>query len=188
VLPVRSSRRTQKRILAAAAALAAVLGATAAPGASPQHFADADDAVLVAKGHRVYAESCAGCHGRNLQGQALWQLHDRYAARRAPAHDATGHTWQHSDDDLFHMTKFGRFPGTPASTVSYMPAFAAGLSDGDILAVLAFIKSRWPIGLRAAQATLNPGFAGMPANLGSTKWSLPPNCSASFQNWAAGSR
>ncbi len=69
-----------------------------------------------------------------------------------------------------------------------MPAFAGGLSDGDILAVLAFIKSRWPIGLRAAQASLNPGFAGMPANLGNTKWSLPPNCSASLQNWAFGSR
>jgi hypothetical protein len=86
------------------------------------------------------------------------------------------------------MTKYGRFAGVPATIPSYMPAFAGRLSDGDILAVLAFIKSRWPIGLRAAQATLNPDLAGMPANLAGTKWTLPPNCSAPFQNWAQSSR
>lgn len=185
--PMRSKLWSHARMIASAV-LATALGATVALGASPQHFADADNKVLVVEGAGVYAQNCAGCHGRNLQGQALWQLHDRYAARRAPAHDATGHTWQHSDDDLFHMTKFGRFPGAPVPAISYMPAFAGRLSDRDITAVLAYIKSRWPIGLRAAQASLNPGFAGMPAHLGNTKWSLPPNCWASFQKWVTGSR
>jgi len=151
-------------------------------GAAPLHFADADDTRLVARGTVVYAQNCAGCHGRHLEGQALWQLQDRYAARRAPAHDASGHTWQHSDDDLFRMTKFGRFANTARQTPSYMPAFGKTLGDADIRAVLAFIKSRWPVGLRAAQATLNPGWAGMPKNLAGIKWSLPPNCSASLQN------
>ena len=44
-----------------------------------------------------------------------------------------------------------------------MPAFEAVLDDRETLNVLAFIKARWPpIGLRVAQATLNPGHAGMP--------------------------
>ena len=174
--------------MAAAVAVMAVLGAACANADEPRHFANADDAVLVSKGRVEYAQYCGSCHGRNLQGQALWQLQDQFVGRRAPAQDATGHTWQHSDENLFHMVKFGRFPDAPKDAVSYMPAFADGLNDAEILAVLAFIKGRWPIGIRASQASLNPGFAGMPADIGSTPWTLPPNCSASFQNWAEGSR
>ena len=109
------------------------------------------------------------------------ELLDRYAGRRAPAHDATGHTWQHSDEDLFHMTALGRFAATSPREVSYMPAFGEGMKDSDILAVLAFIKSRWPMGLRVSQAMLNPGFAGMPADAGKTDWTLPPNCKATVR-------
>jgi mono/diheme cytochrome c family protein len=147
------------------------------------HFADADDATLVTRGAEIYRQSCGSCHGRRLQGQPLWQLMDQFAGRRAPAHDATGHTWQHSDADLFHMTKYGRFPAAPANLKSYMPAFASSLNDGDILAVIAYIKSSWPIGLRASQATLNPGLAGMPADASKVDWTLPPTCTASFQRW-----
>jgi mono/diheme cytochrome c family protein len=169
-------------------AAAVLLMAASGTARADDHFANADDAALVAKGRIVYTGYCASCHGRNLQGQALWQLQDQFVGRRAPAHDATGHTWQHSDENLFAMVKLGRFPDAPKGAVSYMPAFAANLSDGEILAVLAFIKSRWPIGLRASQASLNPGFAGMPADIGTTPWTLPPNCTASFQNGSDGSR
>ena len=86
------------------------------------------------------------------------------------------------------MVKFGRFPDAPKDAVSYMPAFADSLSDAQILAVLAFIKSRWPIGLRASQSMLNPNFAGMPKHLDKIQWTLPPNCTASFQNWQQGSK
>ena len=172
-----------------AVTLVAVMAILGTPRAhAEEHFANVDDAALVSNGQVEYAHYCGSCHGRNLQGQALWQLQDQYVGRRAPAHDASGHTWQHSDGNLFQMVKFGRFPDAPKDAISYMPAFAGSLSDTEILAVLAFIKSRWPIGLRASQASLNPGFAGMPADIGSTPWTLPPNCTASFQNWAGGSR
>jgi len=128
-------------------------------------------------------ENCANCHGRRLQGQALWQLRDQYEGRRAPPHDSTGHTWQHSDEDLFHVTKFGKFASTPSNVVSFMPAFEHSLSDADIIAVLAFIKSRWPIGMRASQSMLNPDHKGMPADADKVDWTLPPNCTASFQRW-----
>jgi mono/diheme cytochrome c family protein len=172
-----------------AGAIFAACGACGAAGAAdvasplPDHFANADDAKLVAGGERIYQQNCGSCHGRRLQGQALWQLKDQFAGRRAPAHDSTGHTWQHSDDALFQVTKFGRFAEAPKDSVSYMPAFGAVLSDADIVATLAFIKSRWPLGLRASQAMLNPGFAGMPANAGNLKWTLPPNCVESIAAW-----
>ena len=38
-----------------------------------------------------------------------------------------------------------------------MPAFAGRLGRGEIDAVLAYVKSRWPDSLRARQAALNPG-------------------------------
>lgn len=158
-----------------------ILLMTAGAAAAPAHFANADDPAEVERGRLVYEDSCASCHGRKLQGQPLWQLMDGYAGRRAPAHDASGHTWQHSDEDLFHMTAFGRFPSAPPHTVSYMPAFRAEMNDRDILAALAFIKSRWPIGLRVSQSLLNPGFAGMPAGAAQANWTLPPNCTATVR-------
>ena len=160
----------------------AVGGARAANDAS--HFADADNAALVDHGGELYQTYCGGCHGRRLQGQALWQLKDQYVGRRAPPHDATGHTWQHADEDLFHMTKYGRFAAAPTDIKSYMPAFEHALSDDDMIAVLAFIKSRWPTGIRASQSMLNPGFRGMPADADKVEWTLPPNCTASIQRWS----
>jgi mono/diheme cytochrome c family protein len=144
--------------------------------AAELHFADAADVTLVTFGKRVYAGYCASCHGRNLQGQPLWQLDDKFAGRRAPAHDETGHTWQHADEDLFHKTKYGRFAAEPADPAPAMPAFATILDDDQILAALAFIKARWPLGLRVSQAMLNPGFAGMPTDANNVEWRLPPNC------------
>jgi S-disulfanyl-L-cysteine oxidoreductase SoxD len=173
---------------AAVAIIALFVGARASTTTTSFHFANADNAALVDEGEQVYALACASCHGRRMQGQALWQLRDQYAGMRAPAHDQTGHTWQHGDEDLFHMTKYGRFAAAPSTYKSYMPAYEHRLSDRQILAVIAYIKSRWPIGLRASQSMLNPGFAGMPKNLGKTQWTLPPNCTASFQNWQEGSK
>ncbi len=156
--------------------------------AGPLHFANADDAKLVDRGAYVYSMECASCHGRRLEGQPLWQLNDQFAGRRAPAQDASGHTWQHADDDLFYMTKHGRFPSWPPRIHSYMPAFAENLTDRDTVAVIAYIKSNWPTGIRASQAMLNPGLAGMPKDADKTSWTLPPNCSASlsFLQWNAG--
>jgi len=155
---------------------------------APSHFADADNDALTDQGALVYAQNCANCHGRRLQGQALWQLRDQYEGRRAPAHDSTGHTWQHGDDELFTVVKTGKFSTTPKEIVSFMPAFDKRLSDDDIVAVIAFIKSRWPIGIRASQSMLNPGYKGMPKNADKVEWTLPPNCTASFQRWGATSQ
>lgn len=148
------------------------------PGGSTAstHFADAEDVALVIEGKAIYRARCASCHGRSLQGQPLWQIDDAFAGRRAPAQDETGHSWQHSDEALFHITKFGRFPEAPAERASAMPGFGATASDREILAALAFIKARWPIGLRVAQAMLSPGQAGLPSQATAADWALPTNC------------
>jgi mono/diheme cytochrome c family protein len=168
------------RRLSIAAALAIIGGWAAAHFASsgPMHIANANDVETVRSGKRIYSDYCASCHGRYLQGQPLWQLTDHYAGRRAPAHDETGHTWQHPDEDLFEITKYGRFASTPSHYASYMPAFRDELGDKDILAALAFIKARWPLGLRVAQAMLNPGHAGMPPGAAKADWKFPPTCRA----------
>ena len=147
------------------------------------HYADASDLGQVLAGKALYGPQCGSCHGKRLQGQPLWQLEDEYAHRRAPAHDQSGHTWLHSDEELFQMTRNGRFPGMEPSRGSYMPAFRDSLSDGQILSVIAYIKASWPVGLRIAQAMLNPGNAGMPAQAADADWTLPPNCTISLQRW-----
>ena len=166
--------------LLAATALAAAVALRPA-AASLAHFADPENADAVREGKQLYASHCASCHGRRLQGQLLWQVQDQFVGRRAPAHDQTGHTWRHSDEDLCYMTKFGRFRTTPAVVKSYMPAYGQNLGDDQILAVIAYIKATWPIGLRVSQALLNPGYAGMPRNADTVEWRLPPTCQAALQ-------
>jgi mono/diheme cytochrome c family protein len=129
----------------------------------------------------LYRAHCANCHGRRLEGQALWALRDQFFHQRAPAHDDSGHTWQHSDRELLAITRSGRLPGMPVDVTSHMPAFDGALDDQQILAILAFIKSRWSIGIRAAQSTLNPEFRGMPAAAADSAWTFPPNCSSPWR-------
>jgi mono/diheme cytochrome c family protein len=168
------------------AALAVV--AVARANAPVVHFANADDRAAVARGKDVYAARCASCHGGRLEGQFLWQIADPNGARGAPPHDATGHTWMHSDEDLFEMTKHGRFPEWPAGARSQMPPFAHRLNDAEILAALAYIKASWPLGIRVSQSMLNPHFRGMPREAGKVPWTLPPNCTQSFRRWRSISR
>jgi mono/diheme cytochrome c family protein len=186
---MRVSRRLGLAIaigLAAGSAAPARQAPPAVPAATlPAHFADADNPAAVALGERLYLGQCASCHGHYRQGQPLWQLIDAYAGRRAPAFDETGYIWRRSDEAIFHMTKYGRYAMAPSAGVSYMPAFKDVLADREILALIAFIKARWPIGLRIAQAMLNPGFAGMPAHADDFAWRLPPNCGSMFRRSAA---
>jgi mono/diheme cytochrome c family protein len=105
---------------------------------------DAGDAERVAQGERVYAQHCAACHGARLEGQPDWKTRNAQGRLPAPPHDETGHTWHHDDRVLFEVTKFGLARHAPPGYQSDMPAFEGTLDDKDIVAVLAFIKSRWP--------------------------------------------
>jgi S-disulfanyl-L-cysteine oxidoreductase SoxD len=147
---------------------------------SDAHFANAEDAAAVSTGKMLYRRHCVTCHGRYLQGQPLWQLDQESSVRRAPAHDENGHTWQHPDEALFQITKLGGYDKAP-TILAVMPASNNVLSDREILAVIAFIKARWPISLRVSQALLNPGYAGMPTKVSQVDWILPPTCKTTIQ-------
>ena len=113
---------------------------------------DAADGVQVARGQAVYAAQCARCHGVNLEGQPNWRVRQATGRLPAPPHDNTGHTAHHADSVLFGITKNGITDYAPAGYESDMPAFKGILSDDEIAAVLAFIKSRWPEEIRQRQS------------------------------------
>ncbi len=110
----------------------------------------------IAYGEAIYKQHCASCHGENLEGQPNWKTRNDQGRLPAPPHDETGHTWHHSDQLLFELTKFGMVPpNIPEGYESDMPAYENILSDGDIWAVLHFIKSRWPDDIYTAQSKMN---------------------------------
>lgn len=102
------------------------------------------DPNMVALGEIVYAEHCAECHGVSLEGEPDWQDLNEDGSYRAPAQDVTGHTWQHDDTRLIQIIKLGGARVSPDVGVSKMPGYANILSDVEITAVLAYIKSSWP--------------------------------------------
>jgi mono/diheme cytochrome c family protein len=118
-----------------------------------QGFIDPSNQQFVAQGKILYQNHCTACHGVNLEGQAEWRMRLSNGRLPAPPHDETGHTWHHPDEVLFDIVKNGLVPGrtAPEAYESDMPAYGKRLSDSEITAVLAYIKSRWPKEVLKAQ-------------------------------------
>lgn len=143
----------------AAAALGTVAVALAAFwifawGGDEPNRADAADAQLVRRGEVLYQLHCASCHGANLEGQPNWRERDENGMLPAPPHDKTGHTWHHTDALLFDVTKRGSTAVIGNDYKSNMPGFAETMSDSQIWAVLAYIKSTWPPDIQEIQSGL----------------------------------
>lgn len=118
--------------------------------------ADVTDTKQINRGQKVYQRFCSLCHGAKLEGQPNWRQRNPDGKLPAPPHDETGHTWHHADALLFGIIKEGLVPPyAPADYKSDMPGWGDTLKDEDILAVLAFIKSRWPAETRKIQAKIN---------------------------------
>ena len=144
------SSRATALVLAAAVSTIAGFGCSRSADAI-----DPTDAAVVAAGRGIYGRHCASCHGANLQGEPNWQQRKPSGRLPAPPHDASGHTWHHSDDQLFRITKFGIVAFAPPGYESDMPAFSGVLSDGEIRAVLAYVKSTWPDDIRRKQQDIS---------------------------------
>lgn len=112
---------------------------------------DATDLDQVAFGSRIYSRICANCHGAGLDGQLGWEEPLKDGTRLAPAHSTEGKTWRRGDDALFEVVKVGGETLKPDGGVSRMPGFADKLTDPEIWAVIAFIKSTWPSNVQDAQ-------------------------------------
>jgi len=113
----------------------------------------------IALGQELYAANCASCHGADLEGQPDWKRRLDSGRMPAPPHDESGHTWHHTDQALFTITKLGVGAIVPGYE-SDMPAFGEVLSDAEIAAALAYIKSTWPERQRAFQANVTANHKG----------------------------
>jgi mono/diheme cytochrome c family protein len=134
------------RIPSAVAAASILALAVAASAADPKS---------IARGKQVYVEHCAACHGANLEGQPNWRERRPDGKLPAPPHDASGHTWHHPDEQLFDITKRGTAALAGGGYKTDMREFGSLLSDADIRAALAYIKSTWPPEIRARHDRIN---------------------------------
>ena len=147
----KSGRRT---------ALLALLLLVVGGGAGAAYWSVQDDAVIpgdasdldqVAFGSRIYDRICANCHGAELDGQFGWEQPLKDGTRLAPAHSTEGKTWRRADETLFEVVTLGGETLKPDGTKSRMPGFGEKLTEDEIWAVIAFIKSTWPTDLQEAQ-------------------------------------
>lgn len=96
------------------------------------------DPVIVTQGKALYVQHCAACHGANLEGQPNWKSPGPNGVYPAPPHNSDGHTWHHPDAVLLQIIAAGGV--MPASA---MPAFTGKLTDAEMQAILAYIKTFW---------------------------------------------
>jgi mono/diheme cytochrome c family protein len=95
-------------------------------------------AAQLAQGEQVYKANCASCHGLNGEGQPNWRQPDAEGAFPAPPHHNDGHTWHHADQQLLQIiARGGSMPN------SNMPGYADTLTEDEMVAVLAYIKTFW---------------------------------------------
>lgn len=95
--------------------------------------------VQVAQGRSLYIQACQECHGDAATGDG--------AVTGTPVHSVAGHTWHHADGQLADII-LGRLVYPERK----MPSYARQLSEKDVQAILAYLKSNWPLEQRAYQA------------------------------------
>ena len=114
-------------------------GAMAEEGFLPWRDPDA-----LAIGAMVYEAECATCHGARLEGQRDWKRRDAEGYLPAPPHDVNDHTWHHPDAQLLDIVRRGTAAVVGQGYRSRMPGYAGKLTEYEMRAVLAYIKSTWP--------------------------------------------
>ena len=97
---------------------------------------------VLALGAQVYATNCASCHGARGEGgnPAAPLQRDTNGLYPAPPHDNTGHTWHHPDALIKDIiTNGSSYPDFQ----SPMPAWGDKLTEAEIDAVIAYIRTWW---------------------------------------------
>ena len=117
------------------------------------------DKAAIKLGQTIYKNKRASCHGISLEGQIGWQTEIVDGRRLAPPHDETGHTWHHPAELLYNMTKYGFEEMLGKKYPNNMPVYKDILSDGELLAVLGYIKSTWPENIKAIHNEINQRYA-----------------------------
>lgn len=95
-------------------------------------------------GQLVYATRCVGCHGEALQGEPGWPQPRPDGTLPSPPLSGGSAITHQSDQAIFLVIQRGGHASMGSDQTSGMPAFAGGLTDADIWATIAYIKSTWP--------------------------------------------
>ena len=120
------------------ALLAGVFVLSSCGGAQVKPTGTSSDS-LVERGKVLYQATCQTCHGGATGGK----LKDI-----PPPHNTNGHTWHHADQQLTGMVLNGI---SFSLEEQKMPAFKDKLTEEDVKAVLAYIKTWWTEEQRAWQ-------------------------------------
>ncbi len=92
----------------------------------------------VSRGDPIFAQFCAGCHGKVAQGSFAWRQRGADGRFPPPPLNGTAHTWHHPTREMSAQIKFGARGGN-----GNMPGFAQGLSDQDVKDVIAWYQDKW---------------------------------------------
>jgi len=96
---------------------------------------NSEDPVIVARGQQLYTQACAACHGPNAEGVA--NLGNQLAGSDYVANQ--------TDLELLAMVREGRDLNHPENTTRLVMPPSGGrpdLSDEDLLAIIAYIRSQ----------------------------------------------
>lgn len=151
-IPARSRHLIISLVLAVVIAILYIVGERTLVQLSDE--ADPTSEAQVTLGRQLYFTHCSFCHRSELQGQPDWMEPLPTGARRPPPLDGSGNSWKWTSRDLADMIKFGGQFFTP-DRPNTMPAFENQLDDVQILAILAFIQSRWPEEIRQQHRALD---------------------------------
>ncbi len=148
VLPGRGAAAVRTLILAGTALLLTACGQREAADATgdragapepgpPLPIVRVQDVNQVRLGQAVYQRHCSVCHGPDGRGQpGDWRVRGPDGRYPPPPLDDSAHAWHHPTAELRRLIAQG-VPG------SAMPAWQGRLSEGEIEAVVAYIKSLW---------------------------------------------
>lgn len=91
----------------------------------------------VEQGQEIFRMNCASCHGVEGQGNEQAGI---------PALNGSMHSWHHGDSEITGLIRRGGVR---------MPAIGSAWSDGEITAVLAYVKDWWTPQQREFQARVS---------------------------------
>ncbi|MBI1423478.1 MAG: c-type cytochrome [Gammaproteobacteria bacterium] len=103
------------------------------------------DSAQILRGHKLFLQNCAVCHGIKAEGAPNWSRPDANGKYPAPPLNGSGHAWHHPQQALIATIKHGT-----ARLGGSMPAWKDRLSDQDINDIIAWFQSQWPDELYAA--------------------------------------
>jgi mono/diheme cytochrome c family protein len=125
--------------------------ATVTPAASESKIVR-EGSPTAQSGEALYQANCQRCHGGATGGSMM---------DMPPRHNANGHTWHHADQQLIDTVLNGSgqmgemMRGMMGDPGVRMPAFRDVLTEEDVRAILAYIKTWWTEEQRRTQADLS---------------------------------